>query len=274
MGSCCGKSKAVSPSTKQEVYRSRSPIIEKNDTPRIDSSSQHDYSAMQRISNIALTTNNPQQLMTGYHDEPRASLEEALQPVNGRMDHLSQHIKEAKAKCHHPSEHNLTRDESAAIYIYTMKWDNRCVHNQLQGALNSGDRSQLKPWFMYLKLLKSALDKLPTASTGIWQGTSFDHRLNEKFSSQSASLYTSLGSCSPSEGEIKKYLHKHSGPKTMLINYESVNGKLVTGYTASKSHEIIIWPGMKVGVSKYATVDDHGSIIAHLANKTSKYDFT
>jgi len=266
MGSCCGKKKAVSPAYKQEVYRARSPIIERHD--------EQDYSAMQRISNIALTTNNPHQLLTGYQDEPRASLEEALEPVDGKMDNLVHHIKEAKAKCRYPSDHGLSRDESAAIYIYTMKWETRCVHNQLHRALSSGDRSQVKPWFMYLKLLKSALDKLPTASTGVWQGTSFDDSLNDKFSSKSASLYTSLGSCSPSEEEVQKYLQKRSGPKRMFIRYESVNGKLVTGYTASKSNEIIIWPGMKVGVSKYATVDDHGSIIAHLANKTSKYDFT
>ena len=61
-------------------------------------------------------------LIDGYEDEPLVSLEEALKPFDGKIDQLSYYIKEAKTKCHYPSEHSLTHDESAAIYIYTMKW--------------------------------------------------------------------------------------------------------------------------------------------------------
>jgi len=38
---------------------------------------------------------------------------------HSRIDQLNRFIRISKAKCHFPSEHNLTLDESAAIFMYT-----------------------------------------------------------------------------------------------------------------------------------------------------------
>ncbi|UJR22558.1 hypothetical protein I4U23_025607 [Adineta vaga] len=269
MGCCCGKSKAVSPTAKSNPYKSITPQTARPDSARLTAAPapEQDYSALQRFTKIGLSPTNPLQLIQGYQKEPLGTLEEALQPVDSKIDHLSHYVQEAKTKCHFPSEHGLTRDESAAIYIYTMKWNNRYVNDQLHKAWASGDQSQIRSWFRYLKLLKTALDKLPTTTTGIWQGTNYDERLNEKLSSSAAPIFTQLASCAPNDDEIRSYLQKYGGQKTMLVSYEAVNGKNVTGYTASKSQEIIMWPGMKLGVSKYAVVDANGSVVAHLVKK-------
>jgi hypothetical protein len=156
---CCCDSEVISP---EFVTRVKSPAIHR------------EHSGMQRFDKISISNSNSLELINGYLNEPLVSLEEALQPFDGKIDQLSHYIKEAKTKCHYPSKHNLTRDESAAIYIYTMKWDHICLYDRLQEAWKSENRAKLKPWFKYFKLFESGLDKLPDANTEIWQETLFE----------------------------------------------------------------------------------------------------
>jgi hypothetical protein len=246
---CCGKSNVVEDTSKDKVPRTKSSLTHR------------EHSGMQRFDNLSISKRNPLELINGYLNEPVVSLEEALQPFDGKIDQLSHYIKEAKTKCHYPSKHNLTRDESAAIYIYTMKWDHICLYDRLQEAWKSEDRAQLKPWFKYFKLFKTALDKLPDANTEIWQ---------EQLSSKSPSLFTSMGSCSPSEKELQKNLEKHAGRKVIRVCYEGIGGKLVTGYTANSWREVVVWPGTKLGVAKYDADSTTGSLIVHLTKKSSE----
>ncbi|CAF1479960.1 unnamed protein product [Rotaria sordida] len=220
---------------------------------------------------IAIRTTNPMTFIDGYLKEPLVSLEEALEPFNGKIDQLSNYIKEAIMKCHYPSEHNLTRDESAAIYIYTMEWGDKCLRDHLQAALNSNDRSTLKPWFKYLKLFKSGLDKLPTAKTEIWQGAPFDEKLKEQLNTEPLSVYSSMCSCSPSANEITNYLQKTAGKNIILVGYQSVNGKLVNGYTANNVQEAIMWPGIKLGLSKHGMTDAYDSWILSAVRQIGEY---
>lgn len=54
----------------------------------------------------------------------------------------------------------LTRDEAAAINIYTQEHPN--IYKVLNSMLRKGDPDPLKQWFPYLKLLLTALHKLPS----------------------------------------------------------------------------------------------------------------
>ncbi|CAF2930704.1 unnamed protein product [Rotaria sp. Silwood2] len=230
-----------------------------------------EYRPIPQYIQIGIKSNNPLALIDGYLNEPLLSLEEALEPFDGKIDQLSHYIKEAKMKCHYPSEHNLNHDESAAIYIYTMKWGDWCLHDHLQAALNSKDQSTLKPWFKYLKLFKSALDKLPTAKAEIWQGAPFDEKLEEQLSSEPLSVYSSMCSCSLSANEITNYLQKTVGKKIILVGYQSVNGKLLTGHTANDLQEAIMWPGIRLEVSKHVMVDACNSWILHAVREIGEY---
>jgi hypothetical protein len=226
---------------------------------------------MDRFSKVYIPGINPLTLISGYQNEPLVSLEEALKPFDGKIDQLSKYIKEAKTECNRSSKHHLTHDESAAIYIYTMKWKPRCLYDHLQAAWNSEDRSQLKPWFKYLKLFKSALDKLPDVKTEIWQGKAYDEDTKEKLSSKKkVPLYSSMGFCSTSDNEIKDYLYNNVDTKMILIGYESVNGKSVSGYTAGSLNEVILWPGTKLGVAQCVVIDAKGSMYFHLKGQTGK----
>ncbi|CAF4931851.1 unnamed protein product, partial [Rotaria sp. Silwood1] len=106
-----------------------------------------------------------------YRHQSLLSLEHALEPIVPRIDHLHQYIKEALEKCHFPSEHNLTHDESASIYLYTMEWGAHSLYQLLNKDLRSEDPSALTPWANYLKLFEIALTKLPKEKKRLWCGT-------------------------------------------------------------------------------------------------------
>ena len=106
----------------------------------------------------------------GYHGHPLLPLKEALDPIKDQIQGLDENIRIAKNACHFPSEHGLTREESAAIYIYTMEWGDQSLFRLLNAALRIEDRSVLKPWFGYLKLFDTALQKLPDHRGNIWRG--------------------------------------------------------------------------------------------------------
>ncbi|CAF5133328.1 unnamed protein product, partial [Rotaria sp. Silwood1] len=64
-----------------------------------------------------------------------------------------------------PSEppNQLTVDESAAIRLYTIEWEepHQSLYSMLNYTLKMASRENLRPYFRYLKLLLTALVKLP-----------------------------------------------------------------------------------------------------------------
>lgn len=108
----------------------------------------------------------------GYQSQPLVSLEEALEPIQSQIDALAEYIEVAKGHCHYPNEHSLTIDESAAIFLYTMDWDEQSLYRVLNTALRSADRRSLKPWFKFLKLFNTALGKFPVVKQNVWRGIS------------------------------------------------------------------------------------------------------
>ncbi|CAF5227903.1 unnamed protein product, partial [Rotaria magnacalcarata] len=70
----------------------------------------------------------------GYRSEKLVSIEKALEPILPHIDELPHYIKIAKKHCHFPSEHGLTQDQSAAVYIYTMEWGDTTLYHVLNKA--------------------------------------------------------------------------------------------------------------------------------------------
>ncbi|CAF1213056.1 unnamed protein product [Adineta steineri] len=255
MGCCCGKgNSAVGPLSNIKFTSLNGTNSNKN----LESS---------RFSKIGISATNPLLLIKGYKNKPLLPLEEALKPFNGKIPHLDEQIKEAKSKCHYPSEHNLTHDESAAIYLYSMGGNENSVYNRLQKSWASNSRTQMKPWFKYLKLLKTGLNKLSNVEVEAWQGTFYDKNLEKTLTSNSLKLYTCMSPCSPSVQQVKNDIHGQANSKKILVGYRSVNGKDVTNYTVNNQKEIMIWPGIKLNRSKENEHDEHGSLIFHLTGR-------
>ena len=197
----------------------------------------------------------------GYRVEKLVSLERALQSVESEIDQLSYFIKLAKRHCHYPSEHGLTKDESASIYIYTMEWGETTLYRVLNEALRSENRQALKIWFPYLKLFDTALDKLPTVKESVWRGVALG--IGKNYTKNQIFTWWSINSCSSSANVIKNFLG--NGQTATLFLIETVNGKKVSGYTEYENEdEVILRLGTQFRVKADPLEQSNGSHIVHL----------
>jgi hypothetical protein len=107
----------------------------------------------------------------GYEKEPLLSLEEVVQPLDQLLNDLDMMVDTAKRNSKKPSD-GLSLNESAAIHLYTMQWEepHTSLYTKLNKILRSERREPLRPWFRYLKLVLTALYKLPPMKSTICEG--------------------------------------------------------------------------------------------------------
>jgi len=197
----------------------------------------------------------------GYRGEKLVSIDKALEPIEKLIDELRYYIKIAKRSCHHPSEHGLSKDQAAAIYIFTMEWGDTTLYRVLNKALRSENRQELKIWFPYLKLFDTALDMLPTAKEAVWRGVPLD--IGKNFTKNQIVTWWSINSCSSSANVIKKFLEKDKSSTLFLI--EAKNGKRISGYTEFENEdEVILRMGSQFSVKGDVLEQFNGSYIVHL----------
>ncbi|CAF3987256.1 unnamed protein product [Rotaria sordida] len=201
----------------------------------------------------------------GYRNQSLVSLEHALEPIVPRIDHLHQYIKEALEKCHFPSEHDLTHDQSASIYLYTMEWGAQSLYRLLNKDLQSEDPSVLTPWFDYLKLFEIALTKLPTEKKRLWCGT--NDNVNKNFIKGSEIIWRSVSSCSTTLNIIKDFLDNDTNATFFMI--KAVNGRNLSGYTKyPDEEEVLLGPGTRLSVKNDDLELDDGLKVVHLVEIT------
>lgn len=279
---CCSKTPVVVPaptptsSASATPFRSPTPRLltpaPSYKAPRIDTPfSEHKYLPEASFTNVGVSANNPLRLIQGYKNEPLVSLEEALTPFYSKIDHLADHIREAKSKCYFSPEQGLTRDESAALHIYASQWGEDCLYNKLQAAWKSESPAQMKPWLKYLKLFKNGYDKLPDAKGEIWQGTSFDPALNDQLTAPSLDMYSAMGACSSSRKLVEEYLEDRGDREKIILGFRAIGAKSLGPYASNGTGDTILWPGAKIGLANLEVFDETGSVIFHLTGKTSTY---
>ncbi|CAF1185887.1 unnamed protein product [Adineta steineri] len=207
----------------------------------------------------------------GFHVAKLVPIEEALQSVESQIDELPYFIKIAKKHCHYPSEHGLTHDESASIYIYTMEWGEQTLYRVLNKTLRNENRDLLKVWFAYIKLLDTALNKLPTVKEVVWRGITAD--VGKTFHENDKITWWSINSCSSKVNVIKGFLGNKSNSTMFLI--EALNGKKVSGYTQFESEdEIILKMGTEFRVKSNALDHPNGLYVVHLIEIDDDYNHT
>ena len=111
----------------------------------------------------------------GYESSRLVSLKEAVKPIKSLLPDLDSMVEIALRNCREPKD-GLTQDESASIHIYTMQWPE--PHPSLFTLLNRNlrlkTRVSLTSWFLFLKLLFTALYKLPSFEGTVWRGVRGD----------------------------------------------------------------------------------------------------
>ncbi|CAF1307916.1 unnamed protein product [Adineta ricciae] len=181
----------------------------------------------------------------GYWNEKLIPLEEALKFLRSRMNELQKYIETAKNNCHFPSEHGLTHDESAALFLYATEENVNSLNRMLNQTLRSSDRSSVKPWFPYLKLLDTAVAKLPTVRKNVWRAVIND--VDRDFKKGEEFTWWTVTSCSLSMDTVANHLPSES--KITLILIEAIHGKYISGYTEHPDEgEVLLMPGTELRV--------------------------
>ena len=113
--------------------------------------------------------------INGYENFPLVSLELAVEPLISILPSIQTYVYIVKQKCLKPAD-GLTSDQSASIMLCSMRWEphDQCLSVVLNSILQSTDRQQLKPWFLYLKLLLTALSRLPSIHRIAYRGNKSD----------------------------------------------------------------------------------------------------
>jgi hypothetical protein len=170
----------------------------------------------------------------GYKNEITMTLEEAVEKIDPFVNDSVKYVDEAKRKCNR-NTNILTRDESAAIYLYTMPtFFFSCLNN----ILRAGNRYALKPWFAFLKLLISALEKLPSTVATVWRGVAGD--VDTCYVEDDVKVWWSVNSSSTALNVVQLYL----GERGTLFAIEAIHGKNISEYSAfPDEQEVIIMPG-------------------------------
>ncbi|CAF1222539.1 unnamed protein product [Rotaria sordida] len=152
----------------------------------------------------------------------------------------------------------LTQDESASIYLYAMEWNE--TENSLYAILNRtlclADRTQLRPWFRYLKLFLTALFKLPSIPCRVfWRGVPED--LSTLYSLRKEQIWWSFSSWTSSISVLESPFYLGKSKARTMMSIETKNGKLIRTHSFFQNHdEILLPPGICLRVIDQANPTD------------------
>ena len=175
--------------------------------------------------------------VSDYEHLPVLRLETVVENISHVVPDVASYVSTAKNKCNRDST-LLTWDESAAIYLYTMPVP---FYSTLNIALRAENRQLLHPWLAYLKLLMTALEKLPSTTATIWRGVNYDARSN--FVENNTHTWWNITSCSINTDIVQRFL----GESGTLFAIETAHGKDISMFSANPDEkEVILMLGASV----------------------------
>ena len=186
--------------------------------------------------------------LDGYEDLPVVSLEEAVQPLVNLVPKVERNVYVVKKNCQQPKD-GLTSDESAAIMLYTLESNSHehSLYVILNATLRSEQRDRLKPWFLYLRLILTALTRLPSKRRTVFRGVRGD--LQQQYSKDNICIWWGFSSCTSSIEVLKcQSFFGQTGTRT-LFHIECLNGKDIKNHSfVQHEDEILLLPARELKV--------------------------
>ena len=203
------------------------------------------------LSELQEANHNP---ISGYEESPLLTLEEAVEKIIPLVSDVMDYVSTAKKKFNRHSD-LLTRDESAAIYLYSMLTP---FFSCLNETLRNKNRDAVKSWFAFLKLFITALRKLPSCSRTVYRGVKANVLSN--FVERAVHTWRSVNSCSAKFNVAGMF----AGENGTVFCIQSIYGKNIAAYSANpKEEEFILLPGTRLRVVSKEE-DLFGLSIVHL----------
>jgi hypothetical protein len=187
--------------------------------------------------------------LDGYEKFPVVSLEEAVQPLVDIVPRVERNVFVVKQNCQQPKD-GLTSDESAAIMLYTLESNTHedSLYVILNGTLRSEQRQKLKPWFLYLRLMLTALTRLPSERRAVFRGVRGD--LQEQYAKGSTCIWWSFSSCTSSIEVLEcESFFGQVGTRT-LFHIDCLAGKDIKNHSfMQQEDEILLLPARQLVVT-------------------------
>lgn len=212
----------------------------------IDDSLSNNHPDVSSINlDVSIGIKNDLQPVIGYAAEPLLPLVKACAPLGEIIYNLTYYVELAMNQTPEQPSNGLTIDESAAIRIYTIEWEkpHRSLYSMLNHALKSDNRDDLRPYFKYLKLLLTALVKIPSAPPStIWRGVTKD--MSAKFPPGTQVTWWAFSSCTNQLTVLDNNIYLgHTGKRT-LFSVEAINGRIIRDHSHFVTEdEVLLLPG-------------------------------
>ncbi|CAF2066600.1 unnamed protein product [Rotaria magnacalcarata] len=203
----------------------------------VDIDEQH---LTQRFSDIAGEPCRMLMPIEGYQKKPIVSLEEAVEPIVEYVPDVKRKVYVAKMKCAELSPGELSIDEAASITLYSMEWQpqNECLYHVLNKTLRDEKREKLKPWFLFLRLILTALAQLPSITRTVYRGVKKDMR--EEYPKGKIFVWWGFSSCTTTIDVLQnEQFLGTTGPRT-FFTIESDSGKDIRKYSCYQVEDEIL----------------------------------
>lgn len=187
----------------------------------------------------------------GYEEAPVVSLAKAAESLYGIVPRVEEKVWLVMENSQNPLD-NLTPNESASIMLYTLPWApvEDSLYYILNDALRREDKKALRPWFLYLKLLITALSKLPSVPQTVYRGVK--RNLMEDFKEKELFPWWSFNSTTTNVQVLDEELFLGKIGERTMFNINCYTGKNIRGHSMfKKESEVLLLPGFqfkKVGI--------------------------
>jgi hypothetical protein len=183
-----------------------------------------------------------------YDSTPLVSFEESIRPLAHIIPDIEQKALLAK-EYSSVSDVHMSIDECASICLYSMEWQpyESGVYYNLNMLLRNRDHEHMKPWFHYLKILLTALHRIPSKRITVFRGVKLN--LLEQYPKGKVFHWWSFSSCTTSVDVLQsEHFFGTEGTRTMFI-IDCHTGKDVSRYSYFDSeNEVLLLAGSRFQV--------------------------
>ena len=199
-------------------------------------------SSVRRFTDVGVLPKRMLAPIEGYENEPLVSLEEAIKPLVDIVPKIERNVFIVKENCAEPKD-GLSTDESAAIMLYTYESmpQEHSLYVILNVALRAEQRQKLIPWFRYLRLVLTALARLPSERCHVSRGVKED--LREQYPVGQRFIWWGFSSCTSSIGVLENEQFVGKTGKRTIFQIECHAGKNVKNHSFLPTEdEILLLP--------------------------------
>ena len=141
--------------------------------------------------------------------------------------------------------HGLDADEAGALWLYTAESD---FYPTLNRQLHTRDRSTLKPFFPYLRLMLTARSKLPKYTGSVWRGVK-GVDLRAKYPKDKEVWWWAFSSTTKQLQTLTNPMFLGTSGVRTVFMIEIVHGVDLQRYSAfqgvASEKEVLLYPGTK-----------------------------